>query len=144
MTDLVTSAPLELLHLLAAEYRLVERTKCLPLGSLRSRAASLLSSGNTAGYSPSPRPERAASESLRYQSKGKRARGLGEVYHTLARPERHREESSAHEEAARGEARGAARHLGRVGLRCAQAQTQYLSILLLEFVARQAIEVSLS
>eukprot|EP00964_Phaeocystis_antarctica_P161279 scaffold133298_cov70-Phaeocystis_antarctica.AAC.2 len=37
--------------------------------------------------------------------------------HTLARPECHREESSAHEEAARGEARGAARHLGRVGLR---------------------------
>ena len=75
VTDLVTSAPLELLHLLAAEDRLVERTKCPPLGSLWARAASLLSSGNTAGYSPSPRPERAASESLTYQSKGKRARG---------------------------------------------------------------------
>ena len=71
------------------------------------------------GYNLSPRPGRAASESLTYQSQGKRARGLSAVCHTLARPERHHEESSAYEEAARGEARGAALRLGiySVGLR---------------------------
>ena len=41
----------------------------------------------------------------------------GAVCHTLARPECHREESSAHEEDAREEARGVALRLGSVGLR---------------------------
>eukprot|EP00964_Phaeocystis_antarctica_P046843 scaffold27076_cov67-Phaeocystis_antarctica.AAC.3 len=43
---------------------------------------------------------------------GKQEAGL--ACHTLARPERHREESSAHKEAARGEARDVALRLGRV------------------------------
>ena len=91
-------------------------TRCL-IGLIRVRSLSFATDqSSAAGYSPSPRPERAALESLTYQSKGARQEA-GAVCHTLARPERHRKESSAHEEDAHEEARGVAHRLGSFGLR---------------------------